>query len=181
MVRLAVFVLLLLAGVVVAGGLADAFALSVFVPEIPAILTTHLAWSGVSLPFGLALAVLAGYVEDLDAGGIVGLSSLAYAVAFLGTYRLARRIAAPGTVGRVLWSAAFVAVVDAIVAAGIAAVLPWIPAGYVLSRSTWAATGLHVAATALWAPAVWVIAEAVHRKVGLARTGLSFEDGGSPP
>ncbi len=179
MVRLATFVVLLLAGIAVAGGLADALHGTVFVPAAPAILTVHLAWSGVTLPMGVGLAILAGYLQDLDSGGVIGLSALAYGLAFVGLHRIARRISAPGAVGRALWSGLWTLLVDVWVAVGLYVLLPWVRLAHLAERSVWQGVFWHVAATALWAPAVWLAADRIYARVGLFRRGLAVEGGGA--
>lgn len=179
MARVALFVLLLIAGLALAGGLADAFGLTVFAPEVPAILTAQLAWSGVTMPLGVGLAVLAGYVQDLDAGGVTGLGALAYGVGFVVLARLARRFAVPGAVGRLVVCAAFVAFVDLVVLVGMVAALPSVPGRRIWDPHAWDAVAWHVAATALAGPAVWLVAEAAARRVGLDRVTLVPRTGGA--
>ena len=161
--------------------LARVFELSVMLPSVSAVLLTHLAFRGQgSLPWGLAVAISFGYLEDLHQGAPFGTLTLACAVSFLVMRWAAARIALPGLFSRIAAVSVGAALID-VCTWGILTVLAeglGRDRGALLT-SLWDARW-HVAASALLAPPLWLLAEKIFRvsilqPQSLAGEGLSLD------
>lgn len=87
--------------IAVVGGLADVLSLTIMLPATTAVIITHAAFSsGVTLHFGLAVAIALGYLEDLHQGAPIGTLSLAHGVGFLVLRWASGRFAITGFVMR---------------------------------------------------------------------------------
>ncbi|MEM6289626.1 MAG: hypothetical protein AAGA54_00115 [Myxococcota bacterium] len=146
--------------IAVVGGLADVFMVTVMLPATSVVVITHLAFSrSMPLPFGLALAVAFGYLEDLHQDAPLGTLTLAYALAYIGLARAAERFAVGGWPSRMLSAFLAVLVVDALTLAILAVLAE--PLGIrrdALWTSVWDVRW-HAVATALVAPPVWTLFE----------------------
>ncbi len=146
--------------IAIVGGLADVFMLTVMLPATSVVVMTHVAFSRAApLPFGLALAIAFGYLEDLHQGAPVGTLTLAYALAYLGLSWASGRFHVGGWPTRMLSAFAAVVVVD-LLTAGILLGLagPLELRRDAMLNSLWDVRW-HALATALVAPPVWTLFE----------------------
>lgn len=97
------------------GGLADVMDLTIMLPATSAVVVTHVAFArGASLPFGLAVAIALGYLEDLHQGAPIGTLCLAHAFAFLLLRWASARLHLRGWILRAVASTFAVVLVDAL-------------------------------------------------------------------
>lgn len=150
------------------GGLAEVFDLTVMLPATTAVVVTHIAFgSNASLPGGLAIALMLGYLEDLHQGAPIGTMTLAYGLTFLVLRWTSARLMLTGWILRSLASAGAVLLADLLVY-GILMVLAE-PLGLRREALTGALSDLrwHVLATLLVAPVVWTAIDLLFDRFGL--------------
>lgn len=146
--------------IAIVGGLGDVFMLTVMLPATSVVVMTHIAFSrAMPLPYGLALAIAFGYLEDLHQGAPIGTLTMAYAISFLGLSWAAERLHVSGWLTRMLSAFAAVLLVD-VLTLGILAALagPFELRREALWTSVWDVRW-HSVATALVAPPVWTLFE----------------------
>jgi cell shape-determining protein MreD len=104
---------LLLAAV---AGLAAPLGLTLALPSTTAIVLVHAAFfrptRDAGLPYGLAIAVVLGYLEDLHQGAPTGVLCLAHALAYVVLHWASGRLALPGIPARAAAAAVTVALID---------------------------------------------------------------------
>lgn len=89
------------------------FGVTVMLPATSAVLVTHLAFSREGpLPWGLAVALGLGYLEDLHQGAPMGTLSLAHGLAFLAMRLASARFALRGLMSWTLASTLTIAAID---------------------------------------------------------------------
>ena len=143
-------------------GLGHTFGLTVMLPATSAVLLTHLAFSReLSLPTGLAVALILGYLEDLHQGTPVGELSLAHGIAYLLTVWAGTRIAVEGAIVRALAAGVVAALIDLITFAEFALLAERL--GLEVRTLVRALPTLrwHALATVLAAPAVGLLTDTV--------------------
>jgi hypothetical protein len=161
-------------------GLAPVLHLSIVLPATSAILLAHLAFSeSGQLHWGLAIAVTLGYLEDLHQGAPIGVLCMAHALGWLAIYLAARRFTLVGPASRVVAATTMAAGID---------LLTWIllrmlagPLGFAPEAldAAWGHVGWHLVGTALFVPAVWILADRFTAKLDelLHREPLTVDGG----
>lgn len=143
-------------------GLGPVLHLSVMLPATSAILLTHLAFSRWGqLHWGLGMAVVMGYLEDLHQGAPIGLLATIYAFGWLGLYRAARRFTLVGPLSRVFAAVAVAAGLDLMTWTMLTILAE--PLGFTRGalNAALGGVGWHLLGTALFVPAVWWTADRV--------------------
>ena len=137
-------------------GLSHAFSLTLVLPATSVILLCHVAFDRErTLPAGMAIAIILGYLEDLHQGLPTGTLALAFGLVYLALAWLSLRLAVQGNVVRALTALCACFAVD---------LLTWLilvlladPLGISREglRSGLQMIHWHALATMLAAPAVW--------------------------
>jgi hypothetical protein len=141
-------------------GLAPVLHLSIVLPATTAILLTHLAFSDSGdLHWGLGIAVTLGYLEDLHQGAPIGLLCLVHALSWLAVYLAARRFTLVGPASRILAATAVAGGIDLLTYILLIALAE--PLGFTTDalNAAWVHVGWHLVGTALFVPAVWLLAD----------------------
>lgn len=151
-------------------GLGHAFSLTVMLPSTTTILVCHLAFDrDRSLPAGLAIAIVLGYLEDLHQGLPTGCLSLAFGVTYLALSWLSLRVQAEGAIVRAVAAGLACLAVDLLTWAILGGMADILDLSRPALRVGLGALHWHALATMLAAPAVWgMIAglEALIRRLG---------------
>jgi cell shape-determining protein MreD len=143
--------------IAVVGGLAEVFSITVMLPATSAVIVTHVAFSRTrSVPYGLAIAIALGYLEDLHQGAPVGTLTLAHALTALVLYWASGRVAVRGIAMRAAAAAIAVVLVDAFTFAILLSLAEPLAVGRSAVIAAASTIHWHVLATALVAPPVWV-------------------------
>ncbi len=145
------------------------FGLTIMLPSTSAVILVHLAFSHEDeIPYGLAVAIVIGYLEDLHQGAPIGTLSLAHGLTYLLLFWLSRRVVLPNAWSKMAAAGAFVLVVD-LATWAILTVLAQ-PLGLQRDGLNLALTQVHwhVLATALMADPIWRVMDQLMWRLGLA-------------
>ena len=143
-------------------GLGHSFGLTVMLPATSAVLITHLAFSReLSLPTGLAVAIVLGYLEDLHQGTPVGALSLAHGTAYLLTVWAGTRIAVEGAIVRAIAAGVVAALIDLLTFAEFALLADRLGLEVRTLVRALPTVRWHALATVLAAPAVGLLTDTV--------------------
>ena len=162
---------LLLAAV---AGLAAPLGLTVALPSTTAVVLVHAAFFRATreagLPYGLAIAVVLGYLEDLHQGAPTGVLCLAHALLFVLLHWAAGRLALPNVAAKAAAAAVAVAILDAVTFSTLFAFAE--PLGLRRETLVTGLQGLHwrMLVTAVAAHPVWLGLDFVFTRVGVAET-----------
>ncbi len=142
--------------IAIVGGLAEVFGLTVMLPATSAVIVTHVAFSETrSVPYGLAIAIALGYLEDLHQGAPVGTLTLAYALTFLTLHWASGRVAVRSFVTRAAAAAVAIVLVDAFTFTILLSLAEPLAVGRAAVIAAIGGVHWHIIATVLVAPPVW--------------------------
>ncbi|MEZ4453883.1 MAG: hypothetical protein R3B09_30785 [Nannocystaceae bacterium] len=137
-------------------GLGHAFALTIMLPSTTAILVCQVAFDRErSLPAGLAVAIILGYLEDLHQGLPTGTLSLSFGLVYLAFAWLSLRVQAEGTIVRAIAAGLACLAADLLTWAILVSLADPLDLSRPALQSGLRTLHWHALATMLAAPAVW--------------------------